>query len=102
MGNNNSPILNSKIRSNQTKYLANKIGEEMVMMNMLTGDFVTLNKVGAEIWNLSMDSIWFSDLINKLKEQFEISEEQCITETSQFLDKAIQQGVFLIDNSISE
>ena len=102
MGNTSLSIVNSKIKSNQTKFLANKIGDEMVMMNMVTGDFVTLNKVGAEIWNLSIEPIKFTDLVIKLKDQFDISEEQCINETSQFLDDALNQGIFLMDNSINE
>ena len=87
------------IKSNDSIYLANKLGDEIVMMNMQTGDFVTLNSVGAEIWSLASQPISFDRLICKLKEKFDISEDNCSSETRCFLDKAVEQQIFILDNT---
>ena len=85
MTNNNIINSNTIIRRNETKFIANKLGEEMVMMNMENGDFITMNNVGADIWSLCEQPLPVKELIEKLLHLYNISKEQCINETIQFL-----------------
>ena len=98
MDNNKTIELTTIIKRNDTKFLANKLGEEMVMMNMGSGDFVSMNHVGADIWELSAEPIAVSDLINRLLNLYAITIEQCTDETLQFLRASMQQGLFIINN----
>lgn len=97
--NNNSYIdLNTVIQRNDVKFLANKLGEEMVMMNMETGDFITMNNVGADIWTLAEQPIPVKELIQKLLSLYETTEEQCINETMQFLQTSMGEKIFIFQN----
>ena len=99
MENNNSIILNAIIQRNEAKFIANKLGEEMVMMNMENGDFITMNNVGADIWNLCEQPLFVKELVQKLLGLYNISEDQCINETIQFLQTSMDQNIFTIQNA---
>ncbi len=89
------------IQRNENRYLANKIGEEMVIMDMETGDFITMNNVGAEIWELSEKPVKVDSLIEKMLQEYELSTEQCNGDVIQFLQKSIHQKLFSIHRSIA-
>ena len=99
MENNNIINSNTIIRRNETKFIANKLGEEMVMMNMENGDFISMNNVGADIWNLSQEPVSVKELIQKLLDLYNITEDQCMNETIQFLKTSTEQNLFTFHNS---
>src|SRR5580658_5282098 len=98
MGNHNM-TLSTVIRRNEIRFVANKLGEEMVMMDMDNGDFITMNKVGADIWSLAAEPISVKDLIQKLLDLYNITEDQCMRETITFLSASREQNMFIIQNT---
>ena len=101
MDKSNSIDLNTVIQRNEVKFLANRLGEEMVMMNMETGDFVTLNNVGADIWTIADQPMPVKDLVKKLQEIYDISDEQCLAETREFLLSTRDENIFVFHNTTS-
>ena len=99
MGNDNAITLGTIIRQNDKKFLANSLGEEMVMMNMENGDFISMNKVGADIWNLSRQPLSVKELIQQLLKLYDISEPECMLETVQFLEASAAQEIFTFKNT---
>ena len=94
-----NPIsMNTLVSRNETKFLANALGEELVMMNMENGDFINMNKVGTDIWNLCETQIPLSGLVQKLVAMYEIELEQCRIETTQFFENGRELKMFLFDN----
>jgi hypothetical protein len=91
---NNTIILSAIIQRNNEKFIANKLGEEMVMMNMENGDFITMNSVGADIWALCEQPLPVKELIEKLVILYDITEDQCTSETVQFLQTSMEQNIF--------
>lgn len=84
---------------NDKKFLANALGDEMVMMNMQTGDFISMNRVGADIWNLSQTPIALGALVQQLLGIYEIDEARCKAETMQFLENTMAQELFIFTNT---
>ena len=41
--------------SNQKKFIASEFGDEMILMNLDTGDYINLNIVSADIWKQAID-----------------------------------------------
>jgi len=99
MNNNSTIVLTTVIQRNDTQFLANKLGEEMVMMNMESGEFITMNNVGTDIWSLSEQPVSVSGLIQKLQQLYDITEDQCMKETIQFLEMSAGQNIFTIHNT---
>jgi hypothetical protein len=96
MSENTIITLNTVVQRNEIRFIANKLGEEMVMMNMDNGDFITLNNVGADIWELSKQPISVQDLVQKLLGIYNITPEQCTGETISFLQTSTEQSMFTI------
>jgi hypothetical protein len=84
---------------NDKKFLANALGDEMVMMNMQTGDFISMNRVGADIWNLSQMPIQIGALVQQLLSMYEIDEARCKAETMQFIESTMAQELFIFTNT---
>jgi hypothetical protein len=98
MAETNIITLETVIQRNDTKFLSNPLGEEMVMMNMENGDFISMNKVGADIWNLTGEKITINGLIQRLMAIYDINLAQCTDETVQFLKSSQLQNMFIIYN----
>ncbi len=99
MNDNNLITMDTLISRNETKFLANALGEELVMMNMENGDFISMNKVGADIWKLCETPITFSLLLQKLVNLYDIEQEKCIVETTQFFENGQELKMFLFTNN---
>lgn len=93
---NHNIVLNTVIQRNERKFLANKLGNEMVMMNLESGDFNSMNSVGADIWEMCAAPMIVNDIAAQLLMQYNISKEQCVQETILFLQQSMQQDMFLI------
>jgi hypothetical protein len=62
------------------------------------GDLISMNNVGADIWDLAQEPISVQMLIQKLIDIYNITEEQCTNETMQFLHMSMQQELFIFSN----
>lgn len=93
--------LNTVIRRNDSKFLANKLGEEMVMMDMENGNFISVNAVGADIWALCEQPRPVRDIIQDLLQMYDIAEEACVNETLGFLNQGTAEKLFTFGNSDS-
>lgn len=86
----------SLIQRNDKKFLFNKIGDEMVMMNMENGDFISLNAVGADIWELTREPVSQVKLIEELLRIYNIGEEKCRQEVEHFITTGMEQKMFIV------
>jgi hypothetical protein len=101
MNNGISLEVTTTVRRNEAGFLANQLGEELVMMNMRTGDFVAMNNVGADIWKLLEQPMTMAELVDKLQGLYDISGPQCMHDTMQFLLSTAGQDIFIFANPVS-
>jgi hypothetical protein len=87
--------LQTKIIRNDSSFLCTSLGDEAVMMNLTTGDFIGLNPVAANIWKLIKDPISIASLIKKLTEKYEVNEIVCTAETMVYLAKMTNERMLL-------
>jgi len=92
-----SITLESVISRNESNFLANPVGEEIIILNMETGDYLGLNAVGASIWEQLQESRTVQQIIDKLMIEYDIDSETCSTETLSYLVKIDQLGLLKID-----
>lgn len=64
-----------------------------VMMDITTGKYYNLGKVGGEIWALLENEMTVDALVNTLTKSYDVSREQCIKDTVPFLEKLLEQGL---------
>jgi hypothetical protein len=79
--------LNSVISRNETHFLTNPVGDEIIILNMETGDYLGLNSVGASIWEMLNTPHSVSEIIDKLLGEFDVEKETCTIQTLEYLEK---------------
>lgn len=77
--------------------VAADMGEETVMMDIMSGKYFKLSEVGGSIWNKIENPTLVSDLIKSLLEEYEVSEEDCTTQTLDFLTQLADKGIIVVE-----
>lgn len=86
----------SIVQRKDDQILANEIDDEMVMMNLESGNYISLNKVGSIIWQQLEKPIQVNDLIEYLMGRYNVQKEECVTDTLQFLQKIQEQNALTV------
>ena len=88
------------IQRNETKFLASALGAEIVMMNTDNGDYIGVNSVGSDVWNLLIEPIRIDDLIKKITELYDVTKINSgnfILDITEFdFDAMIQEAIDVV------
>ena len=85
------------VKQNREQLLISEVGTELVIMNIETGKYVTLNNQGHLIWKLIEKPVKVSALIAHLTEQFAVSEAECTKDTLEYLQKIKEENLIILD-----
>ncbi len=85
--------LNTIISRNEAQFLTNPVGDEIIILNMETGDYIGLNLVGSAIWEHLKTPQKVSEIIEKLMNEFNVDIGKCTNETLEYLEKIRQLGL---------
>lgn len=77
----------SVIVRNEDQFISNPVGEETIILNLATGDYLGLNTVGAFIWETLKEPVSVSQLIARLMETYAVDEDTCTRQTLEYLGK---------------
>lgn len=77
----------SVIVRNEEQFISNPVGEETIILNLATGDYLGLNSVGAFIWDTLREPVSVSQVISRLMETYAVDEETCSRQTMEYLGK---------------
>jgi len=87
MENSESINIESIVRKNTGQILTSELGDELVMMDIESGQYITLNKVAHIIWQQLEQPVKVCDLVLVLMKKFEVAEEECTKDTLDCLNK---------------
>ena len=65
---------------------------EKVMIDFSSGKYFMIKGVGNDIWDLISDGIVVGDIIDKLLQEYDVTEEVCEREVISFLSKMEEYG----------
>jgi hypothetical protein len=68
---------NTIIKKQSREFISSKIGEEVMAMDMESGDYIHFNEVGATIWELLNEVNTIDGLTEKMTEMYDVSKEDC-------------------------
>lgn len=60
---------------------------EKVMMNLDKGEYFMMNEVGSRIWEIISEPINVKEIINTLRNEYEVEEETCKDTVIEFLGR---------------
>lgn len=67
-----------------------EINEEMVMMDMTTGNYFGLDAVGSRIWELIDTTTSPEDIVATLVSEFDVQEDICKNDVEKFLQNLLK------------
>ena len=73
--------------------LVSELGNEMVMMDIESGNYIGLNETGKVIWELIEQPVKVDDLIKQLTTKYEVNYEECSKDTLEYLSKMEEQKI---------
>ena len=88
--------LESIVQRKDDRVLASEIDDEMVMMDLESGNYISLNKMGSIIWRQIENPIPVKELIQYLMGKYNVQEEECVTDTLSFLQKVQEQNALTV------
>ena len=87
----------SVVRRNEEVF-ASEIDNEVVMMNIQTGKYYGLDEIGSRIWELMKQKIKVKDLIKKLLEEYDVSEQECEKDVLELLMELQSNDLVILNN----
>lgn len=77
--------------------LFNEIDGEVVMLSIENSEYYGMDKVGSRIWQLLENPMLFKELVKLLKDEFEVTEEQCQQDTMGFVRKMTDKKLLIVE-----
>lgn len=69
----------------EERFLSNPLGDETILLDLTSGDYVALNETAARLWDLLREPRTVRELTDALGRDFDVGPEQCLAETLAFL-----------------
>jgi hypothetical protein len=69
------------------------LGHELVMMDIESGTYYTLDDVGSFIWSQLDAPTSVADLLSQLQRRYEVSPEQCQRDVMPFLERIFAKQI---------
>jgi hypothetical protein len=76
----------------------NKLDDEVVMMSAQKGEYYGLDSIGSRIWEIIQEPVEISQIVKILLNEYEISEEQCTTDVTAFLNELLNKELIAISD----
>jgi len=77
--------------------LVSELGNEMVMMDIESGNYIGLNETAKVIWEMIEMPTKVDDIIKQLLDKYDISYEECSKDTLEYLAKMEEQKILSIN-----
>ncbi len=78
--------LSTIVKRNEDRLLISKVDDELVMMDIDEGAYISLNTTATIIWESIEEPVKIEDIVQYLTERFGIDTERCAKETLSFLN----------------
>lgn len=79
------------ILQRKSDLLFNIIDREVIMLSIENSEYYGLDRIGSRIWELLSRPISFKSLIDKIMDEYEVSETQCKSDTLTFINTLIDK-----------
>ena len=84
------------IRRKDKHILTSKVGKDLVMINLDTGEYYGLDQVGNMIWEHIEEFTTLSTLYEVFNKRFNVKEEEFYNDSLNFINKLFNDGLIVI------
>jgi hypothetical protein len=86
----------SIVQRNEKSVITTELGDELLMMDIENGKYISLNRTATVIWQNIDKPIKVQDLIEILINRYKMEKSQCTIDTIQYLETLIAQKIINI------
>ena len=79
--------LETTVQRSETSLMSNELGDELVIMDVESGNYIGLNKIGYVIWQLLANPAQVKDLVKELANKYNVLPAECEADTIAYLEK---------------
>lgn len=72
------------------------MGDELAMMDLDTGKYLVLDRIGAVIWEELSEPVRVGDLIARLEARYDVTRERCAADVTNFLRQLDEKGLIRV------
>lgn len=90
--------LRTIVRRIENRVLVTELGDDMLMMNIESGNYLQLNKAGKIIWKKIEKPVEVVMLVSYLSDLFKARQEDCYKETISFLHTMKEKNLLELVN----
>ncbi len=83
----------SLIQRNEKRVITTELGDELVMMDIENGTYISVNRTGTDIWKSIEKPIKVYDLITSLTNRYKMEESLCTADTLEYLETLLAQKI---------
>jgi len=83
---------------NRPKVIYEVLDGELVMINLETGNYYTMDQVGADIWTMVEHGESVSQIISGLADRYKVSEEQVTQAVNEFIAELVVEELVVRDH----
>ncbi|MFQ5351045.1 MAG: PqqD family protein [Thermoanaerobaculia bacterium] len=73
--------------------LARKLDDEMVLLNLDSGEYFGLNDTGTRVWELLADGCSRQQIVDRLTEEFEVAADDASGHVTALCDELVEAGL---------
>jgi hypothetical protein len=77
-------------------FVFNEVDGELVMMNIETGAYASLNETGKSIWQLLDAPKNIADVVSALVDEYDIDQSTCEKEVLPFIENMVKNDVLVL------
>ena len=95
---NREELSSDSIVKRNSQQAFSKIDNEIVMLNISEGEYLTLNEVASRIWELIENPIAVNLIVKELLKEYDIDESICQQDTLLCLRDFQDKGILISEN----
>ncbi len=88
--------MDSVVSRQDTNLMGGEMGNETVMMDMTSGDYLGLNEVGSSIWKIIAQPTSVADICAQLMAEYEVDKSTCQMATLTYLNDLRKENMLKI------
>lgn len=86
----------SKLIIDESRFLKSNLENEIVLMDMDSGDYVGLNSIGDEIWSMAKENLTIGEMIDRLTSQYSVSKDECQKDVHLYITNMIDENLAIL------
>jgi len=89
------------VERNDAELISTRLGDDIVLMNTKSGDYVGMNTVGTDIWQLLTTPLPINEILNRIINMYEVDEQYGKEKLNAFIELMLERNVLIIKKEVT-